>query len=91
MLLAKQTRKNNNLFAMVHALNISKFSDLWGFARRGTHLYAHDFALALGFLLYGKVYRKTNKQTKKQKPLKFLKNELKFPPSVCANIFVTLL
>ena len=31
------------------------------FARRGMHLYAHDFAPLLGFLLYGTVWRKTTK------------------------------
>ena len=32
-----------------------------GFARRGTHLQAHDFSTSLGFLLYSAVWRKTTK------------------------------
>ena len=34
-----------------------------GFAGRATHLYSHDFARLLGFLLYSLVWRKTTKHS----------------------------
>ena len=62
---------------------------IWGFARRETHLYLHDFARRLVSFLFGVAYKK-NKKT----PWTFWftsQNDLEFPPSVCANILVTLL
>ena len=53
------------------------------------HLYAQDFALSLGFLF---VWRGIEKDNKKGLNFWFTsQNDLKFPPSVYANILVTLL
>ena len=60
-----------------------------GFARRGTHLYAHDFVPPPSFLF---VWRSIKKNNKKRLNFWFTsQNDLKFPPSACANILVILL
>ena len=60
-----------------------------GFALPGTHLYGHDFVPLPGFLF---VWRGTEKSNKKRLNFWYTSpNDLKFPSSVCANIFVTVL
>ena len=59
-----------------------------GFARRGTPLYAHDFALPSGFLFVLRGIEKNNKT-----PFYFWIpswQKLKFQPSVCTIILATL-
>ena len=58
------------------------------FAPRGKHLYASDFALLLGFLLYSVVWRKTTKQAIILDSLR--DRILKFHLSVCVLIFLSL-
>ena len=58
-----------------------------GLARRGTHLYAHDFAPLLGFLLYSVVWRKT---TKYAITLDSLYNRIWNFTWVCVLIFLSL-
>ena len=59
-----------------------------GFAWRGTQLYAHDFAPLLGFLF---VWCSIEKDNKKCLNFSFTwQNDLKFPPSVCVLICMSL-
>ena len=62
-----------------------------GLARRGTHLFAHDFAPPLGFLFC--IARYGEKQLKTLELLIYITErfKIKFSPSVCANNIVTLI
>ena len=60
-----------------------------GFARRGTHLCAHDFAKSLGFLMHSAVWRKNNKNARTFDLTSW--KDLKFHLSVCADLLVTRL
>ena len=65
-----------------------------GFAQRGTHLlYAHDFAISLGFLFVQSGMEKKKKKKRLNFPVLRLTSwkDLKFPRSACADILVTQL
>ena len=58
-----------------------------GFARRGTHLRAHNFSKSLGFLLQSAVWRKTTKNTE---TFDLLHGRIQNFIRVCVLIFLLL-